>query len=163
MDDEAELEYDAMWPPKRPARTNPRVIVPVFGAYHAARHRLESACREHGLDATEALVLAAIRAEPRCPPWAIRRRLGFPPSTLSSILDRLERARHVTRRQSGLTNQRFEIELTGAGQIAADVAVYAIAGLEAEIAGYTSADERRGAVAVFEACRAIDRPGRTHP
>jgi DNA-binding MarR family transcriptional regulator len=152
-----------MWPPARPARTSPRVLVPVFGAYHAARHRLESASREHGLDATEALVLAAIRLEPRCPPWAIRRRLGFPPSTLSSILDRLDRAGYVTRRRSGPMNQRFELELTVAGQIAADVAVSAIAGLEAEIAGHTSPDERRGAVAVFEACRAIDRPGRAHP
>jgi DNA-binding MarR family transcriptional regulator len=163
VDDDAELEHDAMWPRTRPTRTSPKVLVPVFGAYNAARHRLESASREHGLDATEALVLAAIRLEPRCPPWAIRRRLAFPPSTLSSILDRLERNGLLTRRRSGLANQRFELELTGAGTIAADIAVYAIAGLEAEIAGYTSPDDRRGAVAVFEACRAIDRPGRPHP
>jgi DNA-binding MarR family transcriptional regulator len=163
MDEEDEFEPDPMWPPVRQTRTVRRVLVPVFGAYHSARHRLESAAREHGLDATEALVLTMIRSEPRCPPWAIRRRVGFPPSTLSGILERLERAGYLLRSPSELNGQRFELELTTMGAIAADVADYAVAGLEAEIRGYTSPDERRGAIAVFEACRAIDRPGRAHP
>jgi hypothetical protein len=59
--------------------------------------------------------------------------------------------------------QRFELELTTSGAIAADVAAHSIAALEAEIRGYTSPEERRGAIAVFEACRALDRPGRPHP
>jgi DNA-binding MarR family transcriptional regulator len=163
MDDPDEFEPDAMWPPVRPTRIVPKVLVPIFGAYHSARHRLESAAREHGLDATEALVLTLIRTEPRCPPWAIRRRIGFPPSTLSSILERLEGAGHLTLSPSELNGQRFELELTTSGAIAADVADYAMAALESEIRGYTSPEERRGAIAVFEACRAIDRPGRPHP
>jgi hypothetical protein len=38
-----------------------------------------------------------------------------------------------------------------------------ITALEVEIAGYTSPQQRRGAVDVFEACMALDRPYRPHP
>ncbi|HET7029970.1 MAG TPA: hypothetical protein VFI34_05630, partial [Candidatus Limnocylindrales bacterium] len=59
------LDDDAHWPATRASRAAPRVIAPIFGAYHAARHRLDAAAREHGLDATESLVLVAIRLEGR--------------------------------------------------------------------------------------------------
>jgi DNA-binding MarR family transcriptional regulator len=158
-----ELDQDWFWPKSPPARGTPRVIPALFGAYHAVRHRLDGAAREHGLDATEALVIDAVRREPRCAPWAIRRRLGFTRSTLGSILDRLEAEERIVRRASGFRGQRFEIDLGPAGRSAADVAQYLIDRLEEEIAGYASPGERRGAIAVFEAGMAIDRSDRPHP
>lgn len=139
------------------------VLAPIFGAYHAARHRLESAAREHGIDATEAMVLATLRAEPLCAPWGIRRRLGFPRSTMTSILDRLDRHGLLVRDPPQSHGRRFELQLTPAGRIAADLAAYVIGSLEEEIAGYSSPAERSGAITVFEACIALDRGDRSHP
>jgi DNA-binding MarR family transcriptional regulator len=163
MDEGIGLDVDLGWPPERPPRFNPRVLPPIFGAYHAARHRLDGAAREHGLDATECMVLAAIWTEPLGSGWSIRRKLGFPRSTMTSILDRLERGGLIERRAPEFTHQRFELELTPAGRTAADLARYVITALEVEIAGYTSPQQRRGAVDVFEACMALDRPYRPHP
>jgi DNA-binding MarR family transcriptional regulator len=160
---ENEAEDDLLWPRLRPSRIDHQVLGPIFGAYHAARHRLDSAAREHGLDATEVMVLHAVRLDAGCPPWSIRRRLGFTRSTLGSILDRLERDGRITRTPGAYSRQRFELRLTRSGVIAADLARYVIESLEEEIAGYTSPQERRGAVAVFGACMALDRPDRPHP
>jgi hypothetical protein len=56
--------------------------------------------------------------------------------------------------------RRFEIQLTTSGVIAAEIADFIIRDVESEIAGYTSTAERRGAVAVFEACMALGRRDR---
>ena len=159
---QGQREPDDFWPRIRPAATDPGVVGPILGAYHAARHRLDGAAREHGLDATEVAVLAAIRSDLRCPPWSVRRRLGLPASTLHSVLDRLERAGHLDR-GGAPRGQRFALDLTPSGRTAAEVAEYVLASFEEEIRGYTSREERLGAIAVFEACRALDRPDRPHP
>ena len=151
------------WPRTRVPRSSIRVVMPIVGGYHALRHRLDSAAREHGLDAAECLVLEAIRTDLLGAPWNIRRRLGFAPSTLTGILDRLERDERIVRRSPGFTTKQFELGLTPAGRSAAELATHVLLGLEAEIAGYTSPDERQGAVAVFETCMALDRSDRPHP
>jgi DNA-binding MarR family transcriptional regulator len=151
---------DDGWPPIRPSLIDTRVIGSVFGAYHALKHRLERALSEHGLDASEGLVLAAIKLEPRCAPLDVRRRLGFHRSTMSSVLDRLERDGLINRPPSAFNGQRFELVLTPLGSIAAEIAEFVITAVEEEVAGYTSREERRGALGVFGACVAIDRPDR---
>jgi DNA-binding MarR family transcriptional regulator len=150
-------EFDDGWPQDRPSTHDTRVIAAVHGAHHAVTRRLEMSTRDHGLDAVEALVLDAILRNHGCASWEIRRELGLHRSTLSSILDRLERDNRIERRQSAYDGRRFEVRLTPAGTISAELAEFVIAGVEAEIAGYTSQAERHGAVAVFEACIAIDR------
>jgi DNA-binding MarR family transcriptional regulator len=152
---------DDGWPRMRPSNVDVRVIGSVFGAYHALKHRLERALNEHGLDASEGVVLAAIRLEPGCAPLDIRRRLGFHRSTLSSVLDRLERDGLIKRPPSAFNGQRFELFLTPLGEIAADIADYVIREVEAELAAYTSRQERQSALDLFGACVAIDRPDRT--
>ena len=79
---------------------------------------------------------------------------------MSSILDRLERDTLIERRQNSFDRRRFEIRLTPAGMISAQLAEFVIAEVEAEIAGYTSRLDRRGAVAVYEACVAIGKRDR---
>jgi DNA-binding MarR family transcriptional regulator len=149
-------DFDDGWPPSRTPAMDTRVIQAIHGAEHAVSHRLGLSTREHGLDPSEALVLTAIQQDPGCAPWEIRRRIGLHRSTLSSILDRLELESQIERR-AGVAGRRFDLRLTPAGRIAADLAEDVVASVEAEIAGYTSRAERHGAVAVYEACRAIGR------
>lgn len=147
---------DDGWPRPRIPANDTRVIAAIHGAQHAVSRRLGMATREHGLDVSEALVLAAIARDPGCAPWQIRQRIGLHRSTLSSILDRLEGESRIVRRTAG-GGRRFDIRLTAAGGISADLAEYAIVAVEAEIAGYTSRADRHGAVAVYEACLAVGR------
>jgi DNA-binding MarR family transcriptional regulator len=151
---------EIMWPPRRPGVTNPRVVNAVQGAYHAVIRRLDIATREHGLEAEEALVLTVVLREGGCSPGQIRYRLGLHRSTLSSILDRLERDGLIRRVPNTFDGRRFEIRLTNAGSLAGATADFVIGEVEAEIASYASRADRAGAVAVFEACVAIGRPGR---
>jgi DNA-binding MarR family transcriptional regulator len=158
--DEFELES---WSPEPSAAVDVRVISAVHGAYHAVTKRLQRSIRPHGLDASEALALVAILRNPRCPPSDVRRVLAFHRSTLSSLLDRLEHDELIHRAVSPYDGRRYEIALTELGMISAEVADIVVGDLEAEIATYTSRGERRGAIAVFEACVAIDAPGRALP
>lgn len=157
------IDVDELWPAE-PIRTrDARVVAAVNGAYHAVTRRLELSTRDHGLDASEALVLDALLREPACPPWLVRRRIGLHRSTLASILDRLERDDRIERRRSSVDGRRFEIQLTTAGRILADIAELIVHDVEAEIAGYTTPADRHGAVAVFEACLAIGQRSRASP
>ncbi|HUQ77985.1 MAG TPA: MarR family transcriptional regulator [Patescibacteria group bacterium] len=149
-----------IWPREREPSRDARVIVAIHGARDAVSRRLAISSREHGLDPIESLVLGALLRETACPPWLLRQRLGLHRSTLSSILDRLERDGRVQRRKNSFDGRRFEILLTRAGAISADIAELIIRDVEAEIAGYTSPAQRHGAVAVFEACVAIGQRDR---
>jgi len=154
-------DVDTLWPAEPTSRRDTRAVAAVNGAYHAVTRRLELSTRDHGLDASEALVLNALSREPACPPWLVRRRTGLHRSTLASILDRLECDDRIERGRSSVDGRRFEIRLTTLGRISADIAELIVLEVEAEIAGYTSPAERRGAVAVFEACLAINRRDRS--
>ena len=151
---------DDDWPNSRATGSDPPVISSVHGAYHAVIRRLDAATRPHGLEGSEALVLAFLLRDPGCSPSEVRHRLGFHRSTLSSLLDRLERDGLIHRASNAYDRRRLEIRLTAAGRIGADTAELVIAHVEAELATYMSPVERRGARAVFEACVAIGRPNR---
>ena len=150
-------ESDDGWPPARIPARDTRVVAAVHAAHHGVTRRLELSTREHGFDAAEALVLATLLRDQGCAPWQIRQRLGLHRSTLSSILDRLEREARIERRPSEFDGRRFEVRLGKAGKVPAEIAEMLIADVEEEIAGYTSRAERYGAVAVYEACLAIGR------
>ncbi|MDQ3127004.1 MAG: MarR family winged helix-turn-helix transcriptional regulator [Chloroflexota bacterium] len=148
---------DDFWPSERIPTRDTAVIAAVHGAGYCITRRLELSTRDHGLDAVEALVLTQLLREPACPSWLLRSRTGLHRSTLSSILDRLERDGRIERRRNSVDGRRFEIGLTSTGRMAAEIANALMRDVEAEIAGYTSRAERHGAVAVFEACLALGR------
>jgi DNA-binding MarR family transcriptional regulator len=153
-------ETDDGWPAAREPTSDTRVIAAVHAAHHSLTRRLEVSTREHGLDAAEALVLNVVLREPGCAPWQIRTQIGLHASTLSSILGRLERDGKIERRPSAFDGRRFEVRLTPAGTITAELGEFVIAEVEEEIAGYTSRAERHGAVAVYHASIAIGRRDR---
>jgi DNA-binding MarR family transcriptional regulator len=105
------------------------------------------------------MVLAYLLRQPRCAAAVVRHALGLHRSTLSSLLDRLERKGLVRRPRSTFDGRRLEIDLTPAGNIAAAIAEAVIGDVEAELEEYASPTQRRGAEAVFAACIAINRPG----
>jgi hypothetical protein len=67
----------------------------------------------------------------------------------------------IRRAPSPFDGRRFELNVTRAGTIAAELAEFEIGEIEADIAGYSSRAHRAGAQAVFEACVAVARPGRS--
>ena len=154
-----EFDEFATWPPERPGRWgDPSICRSVHGAYHALERRLQIVTREHGLGASEAMVLVYLLRQPGCAAALVRHALGLHRSTLSSLLDRLERNGLIRRTHSAFDGRRLEIDLTPAGNIAAAIADDVIRDVEAELAEFTSASQRRGAEAVFAACVAITRP-----
>jgi DNA-binding MarR family transcriptional regulator len=155
-----ELDDLDLWPPDRPSRrSDPSICRSVLGAYQALSRRLRIATREHGLGASEAMVLAYLLRQPGCAPVVARHALGLHRSTLSSLLDRLERKGLIRRAPSTYDGRRLEIDLTSAGTIAAGISESVIRDVEAELSGFTSPTERRGAEAVFAACIAMTNPG----
>jgi DNA-binding MarR family transcriptional regulator len=156
----SELDDLDLWPPERPGRrSDPSISRSVLGAYHALSRRLRISTREHGLGASEAMVLAYLLRQPGCAPVVTRHALGLHRSTLSSLLDRLEDKGLIHRAPSSYGGRRLEIDLTAAGTIAAGIAEQVIREVEEELAGYTSPTERRGAEAVFAACNALTTRG----
>jgi DNA-binding MarR family transcriptional regulator len=156
-----EENSDDWWPPQRVGVSDPHVVFGLQAAYHAIHRRLDIATRQHGLQSPEALVLAVLLRDPGCSPGEVRGRLGQHRSTLSSVLDRLDRDGLIRRAPSAFDGRRFELNVTRAGTIAAELAEFEIGEIEADIAGYSSRAHRAGAQAVFEACVAVARPGRS--
>lgn len=157
MDD---VELTDIWPAER--RRNPKVDPPicpaVHGAYHAMTRRINAIARDHGLDASEALVLAQIGRSPGSAPSVIRHALGFHRSTISSILDRLEKQGWIRRPRTSWDGRRVEVLLTPAGENAAFIADGLIEDVEQELRIFTSHADRRGAASVYAAFAAITRP-----
>jgi DNA-binding MarR family transcriptional regulator len=158
MDDDP--DFIDIWPEEnvRVSRFDPPICPSVHGAYHAMTRRLQVVTRDHGLDASEALVLVRIRRAPMSAPAVIRHALGLHRSTLASILGRLERDGLISRRRSPWGGRRLEIGLTPNGERLALIAEGLIQDLEQELRIFTSRADRRGAETVYAAFRAITRP-----
>lgn len=157
LDEDEAPDFEEGWPPDHDdrGRFDPPICRSVHGAYHALMRRLSASTREHGLDASEALVLAWLLRSPGCAPSVVRHALGFHRSTLSSVLNRLERDGLISRGARSYGVRRLELNLTDAGTNTADLADGVIRDVEADLAQYTSRSQRRGAEAVFAACAAI--------
>lgn len=120
--------------------------------------RLQVVVRDVGLGPSEAFVLIQLARNPMSPPSELRRRLGLRRSTLSSILDRLERDGLISRERSTFDGRRFELSLTNAGVMASEQAEVLVADLEDELRSYISPAQRRSAAEAFAAMTAASRP-----
>jgi len=68
-----------------------RLVYPaIHGTFHALTRRLDAIANEGGLSAVESLVVSVAAAHPMEGIFAIRHATGLRPSTLNSILNRLE-------------------------------------------------------------------------
>jgi len=161
--DAGELDEEFLFPSRRlGTRTRRR---PVFLSLHAAFHLLSRRLDRRladagtGLSATEAAVMIAVAAQPGAAITISRRESGLQPSTMTSVLDRLER-RGLVRRERGADDHRFvAVWPTLTGRIASDQVRRALAELEEELRVYVHADDLAAIDELSDAAGAIGPRG----
>jgi MarR family transcriptional repressor of emrRAB len=157
--DDLEPAGDLLLPP--PPRSGRGTRRPVFMSLHAAYHqlsrRLEWLLDEAGtsLSATEAAVLVAAAAIPGGAIALSRRDTGIHPSTMTSVLDRLERRGYITRERGAEDHRFVALWTTPAGRHAADQARAALAELDQELRVHVNADDLEAMDEVSDAAGAI--------
>jgi DNA-binding MarR family transcriptional regulator len=149
------------WPRKPwPDAGSTRLVYPaIHGTFHALTRRLDTIANEGGLSAVESLVLSVAATHPMEGIFAIRHATGLRPSTLNSILNRLE-SRTLLKRAAETPDRRYvEVRLTVDGQVHAVMAREAMEELERELAVFVSPADRASAGALLEAAMALVRRG----
>ena len=91
-------------------------------AHNLLEQRLEASIIETGLTASELLVMQVALQEDEPSTATVLRRTGLRPSTLSSLLTRLERRGYVRRRRGGRDRRSRLVALTLPGERAARIA-----------------------------------------
>jgi MarR family transcriptional regulator, organic hydroperoxide resistance regulator len=99
-------------------------------ATHATLHVLSAELADLDLTASEINVLANLADGRGRTVSQVGAAAGARPTTLTSVLDRLERRGHITRGTRPADRRAVLIELTASGQLAAATIRQAIAGLE---------------------------------
>ena len=124
------------------------VVTSVQRATHLIGGYLESSLADLGVGQGEAHVLCVLAAGP-APVAALVDAVGVKRSTLTNILDRLE-ARGLARREINPDDRRsFVVQPTPAGSRAARKVAAAFAAVDAQLAGKTTAADRRAFDAVL--------------
>jgi len=102
-------------------------------ATHYVGAYLADELRDLGIGQAEAHVLALLRGEGPLPVYSLVAAFGHRPSTLTSVLSRLERRGFVDRRINPADRRSFLIGLTAAGTAAADRVTAAVSAFEASV------------------------------
>jgi MarR family transcriptional regulator, organic hydroperoxide resistance regulator len=118
--------------------------LPLIAEWQCATHLLLSAIEDElsdlGLSAAETNALACFAGAPARPVRELVAATGQRPSTLTGVLDRLERRGLVARRPNPADRRSVLVELTPAGNAAAERVAAAFAHVEARL---PAADARR--------------------
>lgn len=117
-------------------------------------HALEIHDARGGLNASEADLLSYLRGYSPAPVSELHRVLGVKRSTLTSILDRLERRRWVVRHHSRRDRRVILVDLTPAGRTQGDRVASAVERLEADVGARVSDADLEGFGAVLAAVEA---------
>ncbi|GAA5187163.1 hypothetical protein GCM10023322_34890 [Rugosimonospora acidiphila] len=104
-------------------------------ATHATLHRLTSELVDLDLTASEINALANLADGPGRTVSQLAARAGTRPTTLTSVLDRLERRGHITRGALAGDRRSVLVELTESGRVAAEAIHQALADLERRALG----------------------------
>ncbi|HEY7984604.1 MAG TPA: MarR family transcriptional regulator, partial [Ktedonobacterales bacterium] len=114
--------------------TKPPIVPALERATHAVALWIERAFAEPRLSQAEAHVLAYLAVHAPCSINDLHHSFGHKRSTLTSLLDRLER-RGWLRRAAHPTSRRLVlVELTDGGRVVAERVAVAMSGLEARLA-----------------------------
>jgi len=124
------------------------VITDVQHATHRIGRHLESALAAVGVDQGEAHVLSALARGPMTVA-ALVAAVGVKRSTLTNILDRLERRGLVTREINPNDRRSFVVRPTRGGERAAKKVAAAFAAVDAKLVRATTASEREAFDAVL--------------
>ena len=124
------------------------VITDIQHATHRIGRHLESELAAVGVDQGEARVLSALVRGPMSVA-ALVAAVGVKRSTLTNILDRLERRGLVTREINPNDRRSFVVRPTRGGERAAKKVAAAFAAVDAKLVRATTASEREGFDAVL--------------
>src|SRR5689334_4752982 len=124
------------------------VITNVQHATHRIGRHLETALAAVGVDQAEAHVLSALKDGPMTVA-ALVETVGVKRSTLTNILDRLERRGLVSREINPHDRRSFVVRPTRGGERAAKRVAAAFAAVDARLARATMANEREAFEAVL--------------
>jgi MarR family transcriptional regulator, organic hydroperoxide resistance regulator len=124
------------------------VITSVQHATHRIGRHLESALAAVGVDQAEAHVLSALARGPMTIA-ALVEALGVKRSTLTNILDRLERRGLVSREINPYDRRSFVVRPTRGGERAAKKVASAFAAVDKKLVQATTAQERQAFEAVL--------------
>lgn len=130
------------------------VIHGVQHATHGIGRHLESALAAVGVDQAEAHVLSALAGGPMTVA-ALVEAVGVKRSTLTNILDRLERRGLVTREINPHDRRSFVVRPTRGGARAAKKVAAAFAAVDTKLAQKTTAQERQAFDTVLARLREI--------
>jgi DNA-binding MarR family transcriptional regulator len=127
------------------------IVTALHQATHVTLHVLAARLSGLGLTAAEQNVLAVLADGRTRPAGELARDTGTRPTTLTSVLDRLERRDLLTRQLDPADRRSFLIVLTGSGRRCAAVVQSAVSDLERAVAARVSAAELAGFLAVVQA------------
>jgi DNA-binding MarR family transcriptional regulator len=113
--------------------TDPSIVAALEAAVHRVLDHLAAQLADLGLRQAEINVLAQLAPGRARPVGELVAATGQRPSTVTGILDRLERKRLVRRRLNAADRRSFTIELTAAGEVAAARVHEAFAVLDANV------------------------------
>jgi MarR family transcriptional regulator, organic hydroperoxide resistance regulator len=130
------------------------VIANVQHAAHLIGRHLETVLAAVGIDQAEAHVLSALAAGPMTVA-ALVETVGVKRSTLTNILDRLERRGLVSREINPNDRRSFVVRPSRGGERAAKKVAAAFAAVDARLAGATTASEREAFEAVLARLKGI--------
>lgn len=136
---------------KEPTPEPLRVVSPLHKAMRQIGEHLTRKMREIGAPEKESHLLAFLGVYGPCRVGELRRVFGYQPSTLTSMLDRLESEGLVTRTTDPEDRRSFLIESTGEGHRIGRRARRAVEEFESEILEGIAAADLEGFRVVMEA------------
>jgi MarR family transcriptional regulator, organic hydroperoxide resistance regulator len=130
-------------------------LASIHRAWRYIGNYLEQGGLPLGISGSEAHLLSYLVVYSPCPVGKIVEALGIKPSTLTSILKRLEKAKVVARRVDPQDRRSYLLELTPEGAIIAEQIHRRLEAFESEIRLRTSEEEVEGFVAVMQAVNEV--------
>jgi MarR family transcriptional repressor of emrRAB len=130
-------------------------LSPIHKATRQIGECLRPSCDELDLGTAEGHLVSYVAAYGPCSISTLTRVFGTKPSTLTSMLDRLENRGLVHRRLSPEDRRSFQIDMTAEGRRVADRLRVALEALEAAIRAKATLRDREGFRAVMEAIAAL--------
>jgi MarR family transcriptional regulator, organic hydroperoxide resistance regulator len=131
----------------------PSLIAAVEATVHRVLEKLGTDLRDLGLTHGEVNALAALEAGSGCTVADLQKATGQRASTLTGVLDRLERRGLVERRPNPRDRRSFMVHLTDAGDEAAERVRTAVQALDRRALGAVSNEAADG---FFEVLKALD-------
>jgi DNA-binding MarR family transcriptional regulator len=155
--DDGGIQLPRIWTRRR--RRDRPSFAALHGAYHVVNRRMTIALRDHGLTASEAVVLDALRRYPMAAISVVRQATGLRASTLDSLLDRLVEREILQRDSPRGIPREVVLVLTERGMRMSDHAAVALEEVDEELAAFVGRDGLASIELVFEAARALGVPG----